>query len=61
MISYKDRCYCIAKCPLDSCSRKLTAQVMLDAAKFGLPVSQSDFSTSCEAFQKYGRGDDLPL
>ena len=50
MICYKDMTFCKSSCTNIDCFRLLTEQVFLDANEFGLPVAQSDFSDTCEAY-----------
>lgn len=53
MIVFRDMTYCTREdCANEGCRRHLDADVRECAARAGLPLSLSDFSTVCEDYRK---------
>lgn len=61
MIVFHDMTYCSREdCANEKCRRRLDADVIELAARSGLPLSLSDFSTVCEDYRReYGSGEAL--
>lgn len=50
MLCYKDMTFCVAKCSTHDCHRQITLDVEEFSTELGLPLSQSDFSEDCPAY-----------
>ena len=59
MICYRDRTYCAADCANDQCGIRLTAEIIQAAYESCLPVSQDDFSGTCEIYKP--TAEEVPL
>jgi hypothetical protein len=54
MISYMDKTFCNSDCLNQKCTRKLTPEIVNDAAEWwgneNAPIAVSNFTTTCESY-----------